>query len=87
MGADSLTVMFTIAVEFLLPVLISIIIAIPVGWFIVHNLLKQFAYRVDLNFFVFAGIAIGALLIALLTVSFQAFKATGINPAEALKVE
>jgi putative ABC transport system permease protein len=87
MGADSITVMYTLAREFLLPVLISIIIAIPVGWIIVHNLLKQFAYRVDLNFLVFAGIATGALVIALLTVSFQAYKATGINPAEALKVE
>jgi putative ABC transport system permease protein len=87
MGASSLTIMYTLAREFLLPVLISIIIAIPVGWIIVNSLLKQFAYRVDLNFFVFAGIAIGALMIALLTVSFQAYKATGLNPAEALKVE
>ncbi|MCX6254448.1 MAG: ABC transporter permease [Bacteroidia bacterium] len=87
MGADSLTVMYTLAGEFLLPVLLSIIIAIPVGWIIVSNLLKQFAYRIDLNFLVFSAIALGAILIALLTVSFQAYKATGINPAEALKVE
>jgi predicted permease len=87
MGADSLTVMYTLAGEFLLPVLLSIIIAIPVGWIIVSNLLKQFAYRIDLSFLVFSAIAIGAILIALLTVSFQAYKATGINPAEALKVE
>ena len=87
MGADSLTVMYTLAKEFLLPVLISIIIAIPVGWILVNNLLKQFAYRIDLDLFVFAGIALGALVIALLTVSYQAYKATGINPAEALKVE
>jgi putative ABC transport system permease protein len=87
MGADSFAVMYTLAGEFLLPVLISIIIAIPVGWIIVNNLLKQFAYRIDLDFFVFVGIALGALVIALLTVSYQAYKATGINPAEALKVE
>jgi putative ABC transport system permease protein len=87
MGADSITVMYTLAREFLLPVLISVFIAIPVGWIIVRNLLKQFAYRIDIHFYVFAGIAAGAILIALLTVSFQAYKATGINPAEALKVE
>ena len=87
MGADSLTVMYTLAKEFLLPVLISIVIAIPLGWIIVSNLLKQFAYRIDLSFLVFAGIAFGAIVIAMLTVSFQAYKATGINPAEALKVE
>jgi putative ABC transport system permease protein len=87
MGADSITVMYTMAREFLLPVLISVIIAIPIGWIIVRNLLKQYAYRIDISFYVFAGIAAGAILIALMTVSYQAFKATGINPAEALKVE
>jgi ABC-type antimicrobial peptide transport system permease subunit len=87
MGADSITVMYTMAREFLLPVLISVIIAIPIGWIIVRNLLKQYAYRIDISFYVFAGIAAGAILIAMLTVSYQAFKATGINPAEALKVE
>lgn len=87
MGADSFTVMYTLAREFLLPVLISIIIAIPLGWLIVSNLLKQFAYKIDISFLVFAGIALGSIVIALLTVSFQAYKATGINPAEALKVE
>jgi len=87
MGANSITVMFTLAREFLLPVLISIVIALPLGWIIVRNLLKQFAYRIDISFYVFAGIAAGAIVIAMLTVSFQAYKATGINPAEALKVE
>jgi putative ABC transport system permease protein len=87
MGADSITVMYTLAREFLLPVLISIVIAIPIGWIVVRNLLNQFAYRIDIHFYVFALIAAGAILIALLTVSFQAYKAAGINPAEALKTE
>jgi len=87
MGANSITVMFTLAREFLLPVLISIVIALPLGWIIVRNLLKQFAYRIDISSYVFAGIAAGAIVIAMLTVSFKAYKATGINPAEALKVE
>jgi putative ABC transport system permease protein len=87
MGAGSFKVMFTLSGEFLLLVLISIVIAIPLGWFIVGNLLKQFANRIEMSPLVFAGIAFGAILVAILTVSFQAYKATGINPAEALKVE
>jgi putative ABC transport system permease protein len=87
MGAGSLPVMYTLSMEFLFPVLLSIIIAIPLGWIIVANLLKQFAYRIDLSLMVFASIAFGAVVIAMLTVSFQAYKATCINPAEALKVE
>lgn len=87
MGAGSFTVMYTLSKEFLALVLISIVIAIPVGWIIVGNLLKQFAYRIDMSILVFAGIAFGAIIIAMLTVSFQAYKAAGINPSEALKVE
>ena len=87
MGADSPVVIFMVAKEFLVLVLISIMIAMPLGWIIVINLLKQFAFRIELNVMVFAGIAAGSLMVALLTVSFQAFRAARINPAEALKVE
>ncbi len=87
MGAGSFTVMYTLSKEFLLLVFISIVIATPVGWIVVENLLKQFAYRIELSIMVFATIAFGSIFIAMLTVSFQAYKATGINPAEALKVE
>ena len=77
MGAGSLTIMYTLAKEFLVFVLIAILISVPVGWYIVDKLLHQFAYRIDLNPLVFAGISAGAVLIATLTVSFQAYKATG----------
>jgi putative ABC transport system permease protein len=87
MGAGSLTVMYTLAKEFLVFVLIAIMISVPLGWYIVGKLLHQFAYRIDIDPFVFAGISAGAVVIAILTVSFQAYKATGINPAEALKIE
>jgi ABC-type antimicrobial peptide transport system permease subunit len=87
MGAGSLTVMYTLAKEFLVFVLLAIVISVPLGWYIVVKLLNQFAYRIDINPLVFAGISAGAVVIAILTVSFQAYKATGINPAEALKIE
>ena len=87
MGAGSLTIMYSLSKEFLILVVISLLIAIPTGWVLVNNMLKEFANRIDISFVVFAFIAFGAILIAVLTVSFQAFKATGINPAEALKVE
>jgi ABC-type antimicrobial peptide transport system permease subunit len=87
MGAGSFAIMYALAKEFLLLVLISIVIAIPVGWIIVGNLLKQFAYRIEISIPVFIIIALGAIIIAMLTVSFQAYKASGTNPAEALKVE
>ena len=60
---------------------------VPVGWIIVVNFLKQYAVRIDMNPIVFTIIALGAIIIAMLTVSFQAYKATVINPAETLKIE
>ena len=87
MGAGSITVMYSLTKEFLVFVLIAIVISVPAGWLIVSKLLNQFAYRIDMNPLVFAAISAGAIAIAILTVSFQAYKATGINPAEALKVE
>jgi putative ABC transport system permease protein len=87
MGAGTMTIMYSMAKEFMILILISLVIALPAGWIIVENLLKQFASRIDLSIFIFAGIAAGAIITGLITVSFQAFKASLINPAEALKVE
>jgi len=87
MGAGTVTIQYIMIKEFLILVGISILIAIPAGWLIVGNLLKQFASRIDLLIIVFIIIAVCALIIALITVSFQAFLASRINPAEALKIE
>jgi putative ABC transport system permease protein len=87
MGAGTFIILWNMVREVMLLVLISLLIALPAGWIIVENLLKQFANRIDMSVPVFAGIAAGAFAVALLTVSFQAFKSTLINPAIALKVE
>jgi putative ABC transport system permease protein len=87
MGASSMAVVVTMVKEFLGLVLISLIIALPAGWIIIDRLLKQFPYRVSANIFVFVLIAAGAILVALVTVIFQAYRAAQINPAEALKIE
>jgi len=87
MGAGAMTIQFIMIKEFLILVLISLLIAVPAGWIIVGKLLEQFASRIDLKIIVFLIIAICALIIALITVSFQAFMVSRINPAEALKIE
>jgi ABC-type antimicrobial peptide transport system permease subunit len=87
MGAGSLPIIYTLSKEFVSLVIISIVVAVPSGWLIVRKLLSQFANRIEIDFLVFAAISAGAIIIAFITVSYQAFKATGINPAEALKIE
>jgi putative ABC transport system permease protein len=87
MGAGTMTILYSMMKEYLLLVVIALVIALPAGWIIVDNLLKQFASRIDLSILIFAGIAAGTLIITLVTVTFQAVKASSINPSEALKVE
>ncbi len=86
MGAGTLSIIYLMVREFLLLVIIALVIALPAGWIIVENLLKQFASRIDIISAVFAAIAAGALIIAIITVTFQAVRASLINPAEALKM-
>ena len=87
MGASTPAILYSMVREFLILVLISLIIAIPAGWIIVANLLKQFASRIEMSISVFIIIATGTLIIAMATVIFQAVKASLINPALALKFE
>ena len=87
MGAGPVSIIYALSREFITLVIISIVIAVPVGWYIVNKLLSEFANRIEIDPLIFILISAGAILVAFLTVSFQAYKATGINPATALKIE
>jgi putative ABC transport system permease protein len=67
--------------------LVAIFIAIPVAWFVVDSWIQDFAYRIDLDWWVFGLAGMVALIIALATVSSQAFKAAMMNPVDSLKSE
>jgi len=82
-----LSVIFSLSKEFLILVIISIVIAFPLGWYAVHTMLLEFAYRINMSWLIFGAIALGALFVALATVSFQSYKAATINPSVALKTE
>jgi putative ABC transport system permease protein len=68
-------------------VLIASIIAFPIAWLGMNKWLQDFAYRIHISWWVFAVAGIAALLIALLTVSFQAIKAAVANPVKSLRTE
>lgn len=68
-------------------VLASLIIAIPFSWWAMHRWLQGFAYRIDINWWVFAIAGLTAILIALLTISFESIKAAAANPAKSLRTE
>jgi len=87
MGADSSHVIRAVSGEFIILIILALALALPAGWIIVEKLLGQFAFRIDIKIHVFAIIAIGAVIIALMTVSFHAFRASRINPSQALRIQ
>jgi putative ABC transport system permease protein len=68
-------------------VLIAFVIAIPVGWLVMHRWLQNFAYRVELSWWRFVVAGIISLIIAMLTVSYQAVRAASANPVKSLRNE
>jgi len=73
--------------DFLLLVLIAFIIASPFAWMTISNWLTDFAYRIAIDWWVFALAGLAALLIAFLTISFQGVRAAIASPVESLKAE
>jgi ABC-type antimicrobial peptide transport system permease subunit len=86
-GARSSEIYSLLSGEYVKWVMISIIIACPVAWYLMHKWLQNFAYHVDIRLWIFASAGFVALIIALLTVSWQSFRAAGKNPVEALRYE
>jgi putative ABC transport system permease protein len=87
LGASIQQVLMLVSKEFLLLVGIAFIISIPVTWWAMHTWLQDFAYRINISAWVFAIAGIVAILIALVTISFQAIKAAIANPVESLRTE
>jgi putative ABC transport system permease protein len=77
----------SLSVNFLFLVAIAILIAIPVAWWIMNKWLEDFAYRIRLNGWYFLTVGMTALLIACVTVSFQAIRAARVNPVKNLRTE
>jgi predicted permease len=73
--------------DFLQLVLLSCLIAFPVAWWVMHNWLQDYQYRVNINWWVFVAAGILSILIALATVSFQAVRAAIANPVKSLHTE
>ncbi len=87
LGASVIGIVTLLSKDFLKPVLIAIIIASPIAWWAIHAWLQDFAYKVNIAWWVFAGAGGLAMGIALLTISFQSIKTALMNPVNALRSE
>jgi putative ABC transport system permease protein len=87
LGASSRGIVILLTKEFILWVVIANALAWPAAYFIMRNWLQQYAYRTNIAWWLFAAAGGGALVVAMLTVSFQALRAAQTDPVKALKYE
>lgn len=87
LGASVTHIIVLLSKDFIILITIALTIASPVAWYFLNQWLQSFAYRISISWWVFGLAGIGAVLIALLTISFQSFKAAITNPVKSLKTE
>jgi len=87
LGASVLRITTLLTKDFLVLVVLAIVIATPIAWYIMSTWLDNFTYRVDLQWWIFALAGAAAILVSLLTVSYQAIVAAVANPVKSLRTE
>ncbi len=87
LGASVNSIVRLFSIDFLKLILIAIVIASPIAWWLMNKWLLDFAYRITINWWVFLVTGFVAIFIALLTISFQAIKAAIANPVKSLRTE
>ncbi|MBS7563360.1 ABC transporter permease [Mucilaginibacter sp. Bleaf8] len=87
LGASVTRIVFMLSGDFVKLVLLAAFIAFPVAWWLMDRWLQGFAYRIHLQWWVFAAAALLAMLVAFITISFQAIKAAVANPVKSLRSE
>lgn len=87
LGASVAGITALLAKDFLKLVLVAILVASPIAWYGMQRWLNGFAYRIDIQWWMFVTVGITAIMIALLTVGFQSVKAALANPVKSLRNE
>jgi putative ABC transport system permease protein len=87
LGASVGSVVTLISKDFLKLTLLATVISFPIAWWVMHKWLQDFAYRISIGWSVFLVAAISTVLIAIVTISFQAIKAAMANPVKNLRTE
>ena len=87
LGASLAGIISLLSKDFLKLIIIALLIASPLAWYFMHKWLQDFAYRINIGWYVFIITGIAAVLIALITVSFQAVRAAIANPVKSLRTE
>jgi putative ABC transport system permease protein len=87
LGANTGRLVTMLSKDFIVLVIVASLVAFPIAWWSLNKWLQDFAYRIDIPWWIFGAAAILALVVALLTVSLQAIKAALMNPVKSLRTE
>lgn len=87
MGASVINLWGLLSRDFVLLVVLSLLLAMPMAWYFMNNWLQKYQYRSDMAWWIFAVAGVGSLTITLLTVSYQSIKAAMANPVRSLRSE
>ncbi len=87
LGASVLRITTLLSKDFLALVTLSILIATPIAWYAMNSWLQSYPYRIGIQWWVFASAGLLAMIISLLTVSYQAIRAAIANPVKSLRSE
>ena len=87
LGASVPDISVLISKDFLSLVVIAVLIATPVAWLAMNKWLQSFAYRIEIHWWMFVLVAVVALLIAIVTISFNTVRAARQNPVKSLRTE
>jgi putative ABC transport system permease protein len=87
LGASAVNIVFLLSKDFVRLIVVSFLIASPIAWYVMHNWLEGFAYRIPISWWIFPGAGMLACFIALGTVGFQTMKAAAANPVKSLRSE
>ncbi len=87
LGASVARIAALLAKEFIVLVLIALLIATPIAWIFMDKWLQNYAYRINISWWIFIASGCMAILIALITISFQSIKAAIANPVKSLRTE
>jgi putative ABC transport system permease protein len=87
LGANIASIVSMLSKDFVILVVISMVIATPVAWYAMNKWLEDFAYHIDIQFWIFILAGAAALIVAVLTISYQAINAALANPVKALRSE
>ncbi|WP_199538152.1 ABC transporter permease [Emticicia sp. C21] len=87
LGATVFSLWSLLSTEFVLFVLVSLLLAVPISYYYMSSWLQKYTYHIEISWWIFALSGLGAILITLLTVSYQAIKAALMNPVKTLKNE